>query len=668
MKTYKQLSFIFLLFLIPSSYLYSQTKSNSRIIYSKKKSLEIPYTLDKSEKIIQRVELWSTEDGGNSWKLSRTDKDLRSPIFFTTQKDKIIGFYILQIKDIRKKPNPPITGTIPHLVYVIDSKRPEINLEFQKNRLFKPKGEISLKWIAADPHLKKLPISIDISLDKGSTWTALFSNLPNKSIKLKGPAEAPDGFQYKVTATDMANNAAAVISETLHIDSDIPMASVIGPEYSREQNFEVIIKTFDKGRSGIKSLSLWYTTDKGKSWHNYSRNLNPQLPIKITSPNNASMIGLYAVATDLAGNSSLVPVADTPAQHYVMIDNTTPVLNILKPKKFSSIGGNQELLIQWKAEDTNLRKFPVTIYYSQNNGNQWELITKNELAEDSFLWKTPKINSSQCMIKIIAIDKLGHLTSKKTLYTFEIDSKPPLAKAMYLENNDIAETRKIIQSVSETSKHKKIIKDHFEKLQDLKDDKQYELALDYLENLISNDPKNSRYYFEKGLILSSYIGSSDRIHLNRSINALEKAISLNPAYEAAYILRGSVYYKKYTLEKDDVQKKHYLLLAEHEYLNAIKILGDNYDEYSNLGIVYYQLNKFKDSKKYLLKASLLKKRPSICYWYLAKIAEGHENFQKAEVFWRKAAASYGVNTVFGEKAVINVEKAKSKKIGKKLLD
>jgi len=152
------------------------------------------------------------------------------------------------------------------------------------------------------------------------------------------------------------------------------------------------------------------------------------------------------------------------------------------------------------------------------------------------------------------------------------------------------------------------------------------------------------------------------------VNLLEKAISLNNSFEAAYILRGSIYYKKYSVEKDEKQKKHYLLLAEHEYLNAIKILGDNYEEHSNLGIVYFRLNRYKEAKKYLLRATLLKKNPGICYWYLARISENEEDFAKAEIYWRKAAGAYGVNTIFGEKAVLNVESAKSKKIGKQMLE
>jgi hypothetical protein len=636
--------------------------------YTNKNTVDINYPISKEAGVINRVELWVTEDGGDTWLLSKVDQDLRPPVSYTPAKDGLYGFFVLQMSDVRDKPEPPSKGTKPQWLYVFDKKKPEINLEYQKSLIYKTEGEVPLKWSLSDSHLSELPISISLSTDHGKTWNALQSELKDIPTSIKAPSQDKAEFQIKITAKDLAGNESSVISENLYIDGSLPIAKVIGPIASIKSQFEVIIQTFDEGKAGVKGINLWFSLDNGAEWKLFARDLNPQAPILFTPP-TGDKIGLYATATDTVGNESFQPVSGTKPQLVVLTDSIKPVITIIEPKNFKSVGGDKKLNIKWEIKDDNIQLFPTEIYFSKDGGNQWYLITKNEKPTGTFSWTTPKIDSDKCCLKLIALDEVGNMGETILPFFFEIDSSAPLAKAMYLQNKDIPEMKSnSVPEVGIEAKTLDFITTEFNDIDSLKEDKQYDLVMERLQRLEEKFPDNSRIYYEKALILSTYLAADDSLSMNRAINFLEKAISLKPDYEAAYILRGSIYYKKYSVEKDELQKKHYLLLAEHEYLNAIKILGDSYEEYSNLGIVYFRLNRPEDAKKYLLKATLLKKRPGICYWYLARIEENQENFEKSEIYWRKAAAAYGVNTVYGEKAVLNVESAKSKKIGKQILE
>lgn len=636
--------------------------------YSNKNIFDINYPLAKDGSEINRVELWVTEDGGDNWILAKTDQDLRPPVSYTAAKDGLYGFYVLQMTEVREKPEAPAKGSKPQWIYIIDRKKPEINLDYQKSLIFKANGEVPLKWTVSDAHLSDLPITISISNDQGKTWSDIHTDIKDVPISIKAPSQDKAEFQIKISAKDLAGNEAAVISENLYIDGSLPIANVIGPATSSKSQFEVIVQTFDEGKAGIKGINLWFSLNDGEEWKLFARDLNPQSPILFTPP-SASKVGLYATAIDSAGNESFQPVAGTKPQLVVLTDSKKPVISFIEPVNFKSIAGEKKLNIKWETIDDNLSSFPVEIYYSIDGGNQWHLITKNEKPSGSFAWLTPKIDIDKCTLKLIAIDAVGNFGEATLPFMFEIDSTPPISIAMYLQNKDIPEIKTSLNlDAGIEAKTKSFIDSELEEVQNLKEDKQYELALEKLQKLEEKFPDNSQVYYEKGLILSTYLVQDDPLSMNRAINILEKAISLNPEYEAAYILRGSIYYKKYSIEKDELQKKHYLLLAEHEYLNAIKILGDSYEEHSNLGIIYFRLNRYEEARKYLLKATLLKKRPGICYWYLARIEENEENFIKSEIYWRKAAAAYGVNTVYGEKAVLNVESAKSKKIGKQILE
>ena len=645
-----------------------QEETTTPIHFTNKNTLEIMYPLLKDE-VVNRVELWVTDDGGDTWTLAKTDQDLRPPVSHTLSKDGLYGFYILQMSDVREKPPAPTKGTKPQWLYTIDRKNPEINLEFQKNLIFKTGGEVPLRWSVSDAHLGELPISISMSTDGGKTWSPISTDIKDSHISIKAPSQDKSEFQVKVTAKDLAGNEASAISETLIVDGSLPVAKVIGPANSIKSQFEVQVQTYDEGKAGVKGINLWFTVDNGEEWKLFARDLNPQSPILFTPP-QAMRVGLYATAIDAAGNEGFQPVAGTKPQHVVLTDSKKPIIEIIEPVNFKSIGGEKKLNIKWKTIDENLSNFPVEIYFSTDGGNQWQLITKNEKASGTFSFLTPKIDNDKCTLKLIAVDEVGNIGEAVLPFLFEIDSTPPIAQAMYLQNKDIPEIKasSTKEPTGVESRTTDSITAEFIEIQSLKEDKQYELAMERLQKMEEKFPDNSQVYYEKALILSTYLVLDDPLSMNKAINYLEKAISLKPDYEAAYILRGSIYYKKFSVEKDELQKKHYLLLAEHEYLNAIKILGDTYEEYSNLGIVYFRLNRFDEARKYLLKATLLKERPGICYWYLARIEENEENFEKSEIYWRKAAAAYGVNTVYGEKAVLNVESAKSKKIGKQILE
>jgi Flp pilus assembly protein TadD len=662
-------NYLALLFLsVFSVTMQAQETKPSAIRYTNKNNFDINYPITK-DKILTKVELWVTEDGGDTWLLANEDKDLNPPVTFTANKDGLYGFFVLiESENENEKKSAPTKGSKPQWLYVLDRKKPEINLDSQKNLVFKAGGEVPLKWALSDAHLGDLPISIAISVDKNKTWTTLQVDVKDAPTSIKAPSEDKTEFQIKITAKDQAGNEAEAISENLTIDGLMPIAKVIGPSTNFKSKFEVIIQTHDEGKAGIKGINLWFSLDNGAEWKLFAKDLNPQTPIIFTPP-LSSRVGLYASASDTAGNEGFQPVAGTPPQHTVLTDNQKPVIEILEPVNFSSIAGGKKLEIKWEAKDENIKNFPVDIYYSIDEGNQWISITKNEKAKDSFFWLTPKVDSKKCCLKLIAIDEAGNFGEAILPFFFEIDSTPPIATAMYLQNKDIPSEH--LANTSETAiETKKLdyVTSEFLNVENLKEDKQFELAMEKLQKLEEKYPENSRIYYEKALILSSYLVQDNSLSMNQAINLLEKAISLNNNYEAAYILRGSIYYKKYSVEKDEKQKIHYLLLAEHEYLNAIKILGDTYEEYSNLGIIYFRLNRNEDAKKYLLKATLLKKNPGICYWYLARISENEENFEKAENYWRKAAGAYGVNTIYGEKAVLNVESAKSKKIGQQILE
>ena len=127
-------------------------------IITNKSIINISYQLEKELGEIKQIELWVTDNGGDTWSLAKFDQDLISPVSYTPPKDGLYGFIILQLNEVREKPEEPAKGTQPQWLYTIDRKSPEMTLDYEKNLLFKAFAEVPLKWSLSDTHLGDRPI------------------------------------------------------------------------------------------------------------------------------------------------------------------------------------------------------------------------------------------------------------------------------------------------------------------------------------------------------------------------------------------------------------------------------------------------------------------------------------------------------------------------------
>ena len=77
---------------------------------------------------------------------------------------------------------------------------------------------------------------------------------------------------------------------------------------------------------------------------------------------------------------------------------------ILSPKANDVVQGWSSYEIQWKAEisDKTLFGEVVTIEFSKDGGKSWQQVEENVPKDGKYTWKVPKIESSQCKIRIFS--------------------------------------------------------------------------------------------------------------------------------------------------------------------------------------------------------------------------------------------------------------------------
>ena len=218
-----------------------------------------------------------------------------------------------------------------------------------------------------------------------------------------------DGIYYiNFYSVDEHGNEEAIKEIEIKIDSTPPSISYNiypllpdGRNGWYVSNVEISLSASDENLE-----SIYYKIDNG-TWHPYEGD--------IIVPDGKHI--LYFKAVDEAGNYAIINVT-------IKKDTSPPEIDIEKPDG-GIVKGNCK--IEYNASDgidKNLNG-SISIFYSSNNGTAWEEIATGLNNTGEYNWSTFYFNdSSQAMIKIVAVDDAGNAGTKIS-NSFILDNTPP---------------------------------------------------------------------------------------------------------------------------------------------------------------------------------------------------------------------------------------------------
>jgi len=78
-------------------------------------------------------------------------------------------------------------------------------------------------------------------------------------------------------------------------------------------------------------------------------------------------------------------------------------ISVLSPKANDVVQAGASYEIQWKVEvsDPELGAM-VTVEFSKDGGKSWEMVEDNVPIAGKYLWKVPKIESTQCKMRVFS--------------------------------------------------------------------------------------------------------------------------------------------------------------------------------------------------------------------------------------------------------------------------
>ncbi|MBN1488601.1 MAG: tetratricopeptide repeat protein [Phycisphaerae bacterium] len=158
-------------------------------------------------------------------------------------------------------------------------------------------------------------------------------------------------------------------------------------------------------------LTLWYTRDRGETWHQGKTAPAGQDRI-VFDANGEGLYGFYVVAHGAEGASSPEPTAGTLPQRWVYVDYTPPLAQWKNVEVLTDKDKARRVALDWVAHDANLDTRPIALSYQIAGQAQWHTIDNALPNTGQFDWQPPEDCEGRVIFKLSVRDLGGHLIER----------------------------------------------------------------------------------------------------------------------------------------------------------------------------------------------------------------------------------------------------------------
>lgn len=159
----------------------------------------------------------------------------------------------------------------------------------------------------------------------------------------------------------------------------------------------------------LDSVSLWYTTDLGRTWNLFGDDADLRSPVPFEAPGEG-LYGFYLVLRNQTGESSGNPAPGTRPQQQILVDTSPPLVQAHSASRRGE-GDHQVFLIRWTAYDSHFEARPVTLEYTLEGEHVWRVIARNIANGEQYDWQVPAGIGGAATIRISVMDMAGNVST-----------------------------------------------------------------------------------------------------------------------------------------------------------------------------------------------------------------------------------------------------------------
>jgi len=158
-------------------------------------------------------------------------------------------------------------------------------------------------------------------------------------------------------------------------------------------------------------IQLWYTRDRGVTWHMWGVDEDQSSPIVFVAPAE----GLYGFTLIARNNHKIAenpPQPHDPPQRWALIDYTPPLAQWDQVEPADNFATKPVLRLRWTAHDDHLASRPISLWYHASIDQKWHPIEQELPNAGWYDWSMPENLSGQITLKLIVRDEAGHTVER----------------------------------------------------------------------------------------------------------------------------------------------------------------------------------------------------------------------------------------------------------------
>jgi hypothetical protein len=179
------------------------------------------------------VELWVTQDRGQTWIRRAEDDDRASPFNVDLSGEGTYGLCLVARSAAGAGDQPPMPGDPPQIWVEVDGTPPTVELNPPQVGTRRYLGMVAITWHATDDHLGPRPVALFWRTEQpNSQWQRFAGPLENSGKYIwTVPKNFPPKFHLKIEVTDTLGNvgsAETVENSPVIVDRTRPRSRILG--------------------------------------------------------------------------------------------------------------------------------------------------------------------------------------------------------------------------------------------------------------------------------------------------------------------------------------------------------------------------------------------------------------------------------------------------------
>ncbi len=267
------------------------------------------------------------------------------------------------------------------------------------SQVFYHGAQINVQWFS-----NSNPVNIDLSSDRGITWTQIDTNINGGTYKFTAPQI--NSSECRIRLTDATNPSVVSKSQVFSVLPP-PLLRVLSPNGGEEWTFKGnnVVSWSGSGISSYVTIEL--STNGGTTWQiiSYENSSPTGGTAQISTPTESTLNALIRVSDP--NTPTTFDVSNAPFKI------TIPPFPIYEPKTGMSYYTNQPIHLMW--DSFNASK--VNVQISTDNGISFNTVGSNlPAAQNYYTFDAPSAASQNCIIKIVSSNDTSVFTLSQVFF------------------------------------------------------------------------------------------------------------------------------------------------------------------------------------------------------------------------------------------------------------